>query len=428
MAYKILVAPWGSPEKWENVEYEFDDIKVTSRSSLKPLVEILKPEEVVLIVLDTRVTEKFENYEHLCQNVRSRYVEFCDEELHLPIKDKNIIVAPGVGTFQVKDLGVAKFEGRATDFYYLVAFELAKRIIEAVKEEGLEVHLDLTHGINFMPTLVYRALYEILGVMAYVCNIKLNVYNSEPYSKGITQKLRIHRIESREILPRLSSHILGKDDGRAWLIKKSDETIELRGKALEKNETDELNAFLSAIVNGLPLALYTFFPQEEELGRKLEEACEYWRNHIECAQGYVKRRLKFEADFLRCVRLWIAAKVFAERLKIQKKEEISLDELYKTSQKLFRQEGTKMALINRALMEEIKNEAGQKAKEEWKSVKELVDKKVGKLSLQNFLAHAGLEYNVTELKREGEELKLRYSQEEKGEVIKFCLGGLFNPD
>jgi CRISPR/Cas system-associated protein Csx1 len=73
-----------------------------------------------------------------------------------------------------------------------------------------------------MPTLVYRALYEILGVMAYVCNIKLNVYNSEPYLKGITKKLRIHRIESREILPRLSSHILGKDDGRAWLIKKRD--------------------------------------------------------------------------------------------------------------------------------------------------------------------------------------------------------------
>jgi len=72
------------------------------------------------------------------------------------------------------------------------------------------VYLDISHGINFMPTLTYRALNEILGVLAHTRRISLEIYNSEPVNKGI-DGAAIHLVERRNtVQPRISSHPLGK--------------------------------------------------------------------------------------------------------------------------------------------------------------------------------------------------------------------------
>ena len=63
----VLVAPWGLPEGWAEVEYIFDGQKTKSKSSLKPLVEGLKPNMVILVVVDTAVRKEFKDYDDLCQ-------------------------------------------------------------------------------------------------------------------------------------------------------------------------------------------------------------------------------------------------------------------------------------------------------------------------------------------------------------------------
>ncbi len=417
------MAPWGLPKAWRRVLYKFNGLEKESKSSLVPLIEKLKPDKIIVTVLDTSVQEKFNNYEHLCENVKKYYKEFCKNELDYEMNEESIIVAPGVGTFKVKGQKV-RFEGQATDFYYFLIFELAKRLVNVVEQDGLTVYLDLTHGMNFMSTLMYRALYDILGAMAYAHkNITLNVYNAEPYT-GDVDKLCIHQIEFRRILPRLSSRILGEYDGKAWLLKgyssEGGETMRFK-----KEETAELNAFLSAIVNGFPLALYTFFPQKEEVRKRLEDAYECWRRHIECrdenGEIHVRRGLRFEEDFMRCVRLWVAAETFG----IGRKEEVYLDELQKQSERLFWREGAKRGLISRTL-EEIKERA-ENVGEEWESLREVFSrsgKRVGNFSPSNFLAHAGLEYNVTEIRTEQDRLKLRYSQGMRNDVVKACCSAL----
>jgi CRISPR/Cas system-associated protein Csx1 len=50
--------------------------------------------------------------------------------------------------------------------------------------------------------------------------------------------------------------------------------------------------------------------------------------------------------------------------------------------------------------------------------------KVGSFDPQNFLAHAGLEYNVTEIQYKGNVL-LHYKKEKINDVLNACKEGLF---
>jgi len=435
---RILIASWGVPERWganksqdqgrylwDEVNYVIEDHEERSRSSLKPLVSKLNPKKVILVVVDTVIGEEFEDYEDLCRKVEKYYQEFC-KKIQLPLTPE-VIVAPGVGDFEK-----AKFEGEMTDFYYFVSFELAKRLIST--EGELDLILDLTHGLNYAPTLLYRSLHELLGVLAYTRKIQLRVYNAEPYLRGVeshpggVKTLRIHLVESKEIQPRLSAHRLSKEGGRAYLlkpVKKSSRGKSGRAVGMEEKETKELNAFLSSIVNGLPLALFTFYPGNE-LEEKLKDACERWRQSVECLKEekmVVRRRMRFTEDFMRCVRLWVAARSFG----LERKEEASLEELKELSEKLFEPERMKWALISTTL-KGLEKEIGSKERDkEWTPLSELM--KSGGFSRRNFLAHAGLEYNVTEVRISSGKLWLRYSKEQRKRetVLKACRGGLFRP-
>ena len=421
---RILIAPWGLPKGWKEVNYIIEGHEESSRSSLKPLVSRLHPNRVILVVVDTAIGEEFEDYEDLCRKVEEYYKKFC-EEIQLPLTPE-VIVAPGVGDFEK-----AKFEGEMTDFYHFVSFELAKRLISAKGE--LDLILDLTHGMNFAPTLLYRSLHELLGVLAYTRKVQFRVYNSEPYLRGVSEShreevktLRIHLVESREVQPRLSAHLLGEEDGRAYLVKhvrKPTKRGNVEAVRIEEKETKELNAFLSSIVNGLPLALLTFYPGKE-LEEKLKEACDLWRRSIKCLKDgkmVVRRGMRFTADFMRCVRLWVAARSFG----LERKEEASLKELEELSER-FKSEGMKEALVSRTLTG-LKNRLGSKERvKEWIPLSELMEGKSGGFSPQNFLAHAGLEYNVTEVRISGG-VRLRYPKSQRREVLEACRQGLFKP-
>jgi CRISPR-associated protein Csx1 len=414
---RILIAPWGVPERWEKVNYVIEGHEESSRSSIKPLVSKLHPNRVILVVVDTAIGEEFEDYEDLCRKVEEYYKKFC-EEIQLPLTPE-VIVAPGVGDFEK-----AKFEGEMTDFYHFASFELAKRLISAKGE--LDLILDLTHGVNFAPTLLYRSLHELLGVLAYTRKVQLRVYNAEPYRKGV-KTLQIHLVESRGVQPRLSAHLLGEEDGRAYLVKpvrKPPQGESMRAVRIEAKETSELNAFLSSIANGLPLALLTFYPGKE-LEEKLKEACDLWRRSVECLkeEKIVRRRMRFTDDFMRCVRLWVAARSFG----LGRREEASLEELKELS-KLFKSEGMKEALVSRTLAGlETRIGGSKKGIGEWTPLSELMEEgKSGGFSPQNFLAHAGLEYNVTEVRISGG-VRLRYPESQRGKVLEACHQGLFKP-
>jgi CRISPR-associated protein Csx1 len=183
---------------------------------------------------------------------------------------------------------------------------------------------------------------------------------------------------------------------------------------------------LSSIANGLPLALLTFYPGRE-LEEKLEDARDLWRQSVECLKDekiVVRRGMRFTDDFMRCVRLWVAARSFG----LERKEEASLEELKELS-KLFKSEGMKEALVSRTLnalkpkIEEVEKKEKNRRRT-YSALGTHGEGKVWRISHQNFLAHAGLEYNVTEVHISG---KLRYSKKLREKVLNACQEGLFRP-
>lgn len=85
-------------------------------------------------------------------------------------------IAPGIGVFQN---GV--FHGDALDYYYYILAKVSVNLLKCSSDE-LEIHLDLTHDLNFMPFLTYRTIKEILELFSIFKDVKLKVYNADPWS------------------------------------------------------------------------------------------------------------------------------------------------------------------------------------------------------------------------------------------------------
>jgi len=431
---RILIATWGRPWKslldntfaWEVVEYVFRvekrNFSGKSRSTLPLLKDVLEPDLIVLVVLDTALSIVPNNYEELVRRVVDGYRDFIRDELKLQC-DVDFIVAPGVGRFE-SDGGYVNFRGSLMDFYYYVLFMLSKILVKL--DDKSMVYLDISHGINFMPTLTYRALNEVLGIIAYSKKIGLEVYNAEPV-RGKESISTIHLVETRRsVQPRISANPLG-ETGACQLLKIHSDNTDLVRKLSEhtKVETAEvrhLNVFLSAMVNGFPLALYTYYPSYEKMLGRLEKVVEIWRSQTVVQENVsVNRMATFTEDFMRYARIWAAAYT----LNLTEKEEVDFNELKEVKDKFFSFYGHNKGLVSRGIhdVEEALDKLSQPG---WVKLGSISGKTVGGFSPDNFLAHAGFEYNVTEICRtEDGRVLLRYDRNMRKEIEDACIKALF---
>ena len=286
---RVLIAPWGNPFQWESVNYRFNDTTIKKESTLPVLVDVLKPDKVLIIVLDTLANiqirgepdirpKKFSNYDDVVQDVEERVKWFlinkiAEENILKMLKNGSlkVIVSPGVGTF--KNIVV---DGDISDFYSYAVYSLSKELPDC----SMEVYLDLTHGINFMPTLIYRTLNELLSLASFINNYKFVVLNSEPLPQGFSNEERklviskttlyIRTIEEKELNP-----------------------IPIYSKV----ENKRISAFIASLVNGFPLSFATFYPDINDLELKLSrEIIEFIKN-IEVQDEKIKRRKRLSDDF-----------------------------------------------------------------------------------------------------------------------------------
>ncbi|MEM1590194.1 MAG: CRISPR-associated CARF protein Csx1 [Candidatus Bathyarchaeia archaeon] len=207
----VLISTWGDPRWWENVIYAMDGQRhhLQTKSSLPVILEKAtpKPEKVFIMVLDTVVKKQVSSLNDLRDSVTAYYREFLHSlnlDPQIPIE---VIVAPGVGRFRLDDGSYAEFQGFLTDYLAYVTFEISRCLLQTA-DNWLTVHLDLTHGINFMPSLTYAVVCEVLGALAIAKKVHLKVYNSEPYIRGVTSELNIHKVEDREFRPNIKGEIL----------------------------------------------------------------------------------------------------------------------------------------------------------------------------------------------------------------------------
>jgi len=174
MAESVLILPWGNPFGWDSITYVYENETLNTFCTLPVLRKAINPGKVIVIVLDTlaniiheRTNEppmeqrEFSSYDEVLSDVRRRVMYFVQKKLGLDESDINLIIAPGVGVFNNIEV-----YGDILDYYHYVTYKLA----ELLPVNDMDVYLDLTHGINFMPVLTYRAVLNLLELASYLRN------------------------------------------------------------------------------------------------------------------------------------------------------------------------------------------------------------------------------------------------------------------
>ncbi|MGC9096693.1 MAG: TM1812 family CRISPR-associated protein [Infirmifilum sp.] len=175
----IAFAVWGNPAYWRLANYKSNGEGVKSFSTLEILSQVEKPKKVILIVSDTLALEapdKITSYDDVVEKARSyaeRYV--CSHLDEFEIK-----VLPGVIRKNKGD-AVYVFKADMDDFRSLALYEIYMQSIR--EDRPLELTLDISHGINYMPTLTYDSFREAAALysVSRIQRTKIRVYQADPY-------------------------------------------------------------------------------------------------------------------------------------------------------------------------------------------------------------------------------------------------------
>ncbi|WP_457548463.1 CRISPR-associated CARF protein Csx1 [Archaeoglobus sp.] len=425
---KVLIAPWGNPFQWESITYEYDGCRMKISSTLPVLVNALKPEKILIFTLDTLANiqvrgkpdiepKDFKRYSEVVEDVQSRIRWFIENELSSDFPDLiemlkdgriEIVVAPGVGLF--KNVNV---EGDILDFYNYALYVLSTKL----PSNNLEVYLDLTHGINFMPTLLYRALNNLLGLSAFVNDCRLVVLNSEPYPQGF------QRDEKESIISNTTFRIRTVEDRV------------VRPKPIYSRVSDDnLSAFVSSLANGLPLVFTTFYPELDKLKALIDEELAELLKNIKVSGRHIRRSRGFSNDFKTLSKIYYFVRCLNSSHEIFEelpKEEVSIDTLEGLIELVFKKI-KRLEIITKRDVRQIRDTIKKAIKKEGKigdmlrMGKKLLyldvynfarDKNIlkrDKIDPRDFIAHSGLISDIIYVRLRGEDKLLSY---ENGEEV-----------
>lgn len=167
-----VIAPWGDPANWYYAEYVLEDSRERAFTSLAALAKAYTNANILIAIADTLASPPVNSYNDVINSAKNYAEKFlCNLKA-------SITVLPGV----IKQAN-REFKGSPTDYYYA----MLKEILETLKKDSnTEIVLDLTHGVNYMPSLTLKAVEEaasitsLLKTLKHRREVRLSVYNSDP--------------------------------------------------------------------------------------------------------------------------------------------------------------------------------------------------------------------------------------------------------
>jgi len=466
-AGRILIATWGNPWRigpqdgpcreysWERVEYVIEEGRGRYLAPLPLLHSQFGFDRIILIVQDTVIYREARDYGSLRKAVEADYRKFAEAECPGVVDALDIVVAPGVGTFR-NSLGGdrairARFGGSIEDFHSYVAMELAARISGQIDGPGIEVHLDLSHGINYMPAITYRAVRELLSIAAMFEPATLVLWNSEPVmGKAGDAPVKLHRVEE-EVRPQPPSPPETPDGQDCRVLTAARGAPEERGRAINEDvkgllgslglDMRKLKAFASSLANGLPLLAFQTMPDPELLGRYVEGVMRIYHDHghVNVSPGdpmemEVERLARIQPCAPAISGTLMAAGLAARLGGLRRLDGPSLDDLEKAVDGAFGWSQRLRIMISSDLYHVEKAAGGARLPGGCTSLSDVL--KEGALdwgpsergaggaaedsTLRNFLAHSGLERSITCVRCD--EKKLHLSSGEAMAAPPFAFG------
>jgi CRISPR-associated protein Csx1 len=459
---KVFIAPWGAPKEWKEIIYRYDGITSSkrSKSGLPFVKERENPDKIFIIVSDTLIDldsifnsiSKDFSYSDLKQKVKDYITnDFCKEKLGVLPDD--VIVSYGFGEFKN-----VKFSGNAMDFYYKVLKELSIIFSQLLKgvgsEEKIEIIFDATHGINYTTLLSYRALKDILEILAYGFEVRMKVLNADPYVSGLEEKgiFNINVIEDTKILPRILVYNDSKrpiEPFRGILDRSSKQTSEKEtknyfeelGQEIDKHlnfifsngyaeSRKKVMVFLGSLLFALPVFLIRYMQSSNELSDKIGRISQKFEEKISVSTNgklEIRRVVQFSESFANFVKAFLVSSIL-EKLGFERQEEVPLKVIEELKKKIFDRkfqvESNRIDVEIRDI-KSLRDSLGKLYRsycsiieeKKCKKHKKDIDDEQRYPSKRNFFAHAGFEQNIILLCEKDGNIYISIGNEEESENL-----------
>jgi len=456
MGERICIATWGNPQEWRFAEYYSEDQprrRVRAFSTLNILHEIEQPTKTIIIALDTladpdKLEECGSDYSCIEANVREKIGKYlCGIEAE-------IVVLPGVFSKRESGRQIIFRSDPQKEFLPLLIYELYDRLLNVDGE--LEVVLDISHGINFMPTLAYRAVTEVAAALAVARTeqVKLRVYQADPYPslpREIGNRLArsddLCKPASEDEPPSLRYNKIAEATFKLWDLSRyvahySERRLLTAPKDYDFDNLDELLEkallLLGAYRLGalLQLGLLAKTTHVEDLERVMRRAVEFWRGKRRVVREIDGLKLESDKKFLTGFYLLLHGHAVLRGAKklLSESESASLDEAIVTFKEIKELkkllEGSKVVtiLVDREISK-LDNKVRKSGNiiNDWTLYADILEKPEGKSLLshrgspsdmerfkRDFIAHAGFHDEVVELRMRNDiELRVRPSEWER---------------
>jgi len=416
---KVVIAPWGNPKKWKEVTYVYNGQREKSKSSLSLIKKIENPDKIIIVCADTLGDDcvyffKNPHYNDIKSCAENLIFNFCQKELNNFTPEK-IIVSYGFAEFTH-----TKFIGNAVDFYYHTLKELALLFTDSLPEmnEKIEVIFDATPGINYTTILTYRALREILEILAYVYDVNLKVLNSDPYigREAKIDTLNINVIEESKILPKISVYRSNDKPVQVYSLL-DDETKGKIGRDIStfifqisfNIDKNKIFIFLGSFLYALPVFLLSYMMKSSELKDKIEKIAKEFKKNIDLNNSSkleIIRKWEFRENFANLIKTYLVSSILV-KFGFNRLDDIPLSKIEDLKEKFYK----KFPIESNRIDVEIGDRGIEGVKEyltsEFRPYFKIVEKEDKSLDKRVFFAHAGFPYNVIELKRENDEIYIK---------------------
>jgi len=223
-----LIASWGNPFQWDSAKYILhpDGPSSVERTTLPLLVEASKASGATVIVPDTLVAARkgargcvppghepltsassYEEVREAARRLVEEWIHHCTGGAGGPLR---VVVAPGIGRYTVGENRYLEaryargLRAAPAEAYWAVA---ALETLRALREGVDHLIVDLTHGVNYMPSELYHATRYAASLHAVASGggVSLEYYNSTPYPPGYRGDkppiLPVYKVAEEKITP-----------------------------------------------------------------------------------------------------------------------------------------------------------------------------------------------------------------------------------
>ncbi|ABM80564.1 CRISPR-associated CARF protein Csx1 [Hyperthermus butylicus] len=448
----LAVAPWGDPAGWTYTRYRLKaggkTVEVESFTGLAAVAKAYPEARILIVAADTLADPAFTltGYEDVIDSAR-RYVKNYLCQLQ---GKAEVHILPGVIAQKHR-----VFRGKPTDYYYKLLDTLIKPAWEG--ETVKAIVLDLTHGINYMPSTALKAVEEVAALHALAASlkhskaetVKVEVYNSDPIILPADERKKLARNRQYPCKPAASIEpptatihlIMARRYTTLDLISNIDSLINTAEKTpvkptsrectIGRDEKQELDEAVDEALKLLKMLRYGLIPQlvyyTAKYAAKLLEKLKQAYNTTEKLwhEGITVKKTPEKLEVTRCRQLTEAYKTILYTYTIAK---ILEEELIDTTTPTLNQaEKLRETLRHTAIIESIQSREISKLKKklkanliptEWTPLatvyqmqqQECKDKSI---LTRDLLAHGGWHTDIIEVKKQDNTVAFKVKEEYK---------------